>query len=402
MAVQGDLVETYRDDFSRAVDPSLFLSDARLETIPGGSASSFNITGGVGVPLTSSGRWLSPKNFPSATDETLSDLEATIKVVPGPDFSSFAIGPIVRAYDVNNYIRGRLTTSGTFGATVRVTKVEDNVSRDLSAIVSLPAALITGNPYWVRTIASGNQLTAQVWNSPPPASGGTPYAEANVAIVNTNEVQTVAISGTPTGGNFTLAVTIPGTVGATVLTTAPINWNATAAQVASAVAALPGIGVGNVVGSGGPLPGGTVSLTFQGALANTDLDLVALAANNLTGGTTPTVTTATDTHGLSAAKWGAGAFGRTGIFVSGTSITTGWTVDDFVVREPLMPYTYWGNFDEVHDGTSVLLSQAGIELDVGDSGLLTRSQAIGAFAAYDLRAGSVPWTRTNFAWKKKR
>jgi hypothetical protein len=102
----------------------------------------------------------------------------------------------------------------------------------------------------------------------------------------TAEVQTVTITGAPTGGTFTLTLVDQ--------TTAAIAYNATAADVATAVAALSNVGAGNVTGSGGPLPGTAVTLTFSAALGNV-AEMTATSA--LTGGTTPAVTVATTTEG---------------------------------------------------------------------------------------------------------
>src|SRR5215217_5547460 len=64
------------------------------------------------------------------------------------------------------------------------------------------------------------------------------------ALGGANEQQTVTITGTPTGGTFTLTY-----AGAT---TAAIAYNAAAAAVTTALEALPNIGPGNVLTSGGP------------------------------------------------------------------------------------------------------------------------------------------------------
>lgn len=96
-----------------------------------------------------------------------------------------------------------------------------------------------------------------------------------------NEQQTVAITGGPTGGTFTL------TYGGS--TTAAIAYNAAAADVANALAALASIGAGNVSATGGPLPGADVVVTFQGALGTQDVATMT-ATGALTGGTTPAVT----------------------------------------------------------------------------------------------------------------
>lgn len=93
-----------------------------------------------------------------------------------------------------------------------------------------------------------------------------------------NELQTLIISGAPTGGDFT--ITYDGQ------TTSAIAYNANAAAVQSALEALSNIGVGDVSCSGGALPGTPVVITFAGALANTDVALMT-TTDNFTGGSTP-------------------------------------------------------------------------------------------------------------------
>lgn len=105
----------------------------------------------------------------------------------------------------------------------------------------------------------------------------------------TSEVQTVTITGTPTGGTFTL--TYAGQ------TTAPIAYNANAAAVQAALEALSNIGAGNVVGAGGALPGTPVTITFAGALANQVIATMTADGSALTGGTSPAVSVAKTTPG---------------------------------------------------------------------------------------------------------
>jgi hypothetical protein len=115
----------------------------------------------------------------------------------------------------------------------------------------------------------------------------------------TNEVWTVATTGTPTGGTFRLRVG--------GRPTAPIAYNAAAAVVEAAVEALGHIG--NVITSGGgPLPTG-VTLTFTGVRGAHSLGATFLAVfdNSLTGGATPTVTVTRTTPGVDATLRGAPA-----------------------------------------------------------------------------------------------
>jgi hypothetical protein len=106
----------------------------------------------------------------------------------------------------------------------------------------------------------------------------------------TSEVQTLTVTGTPTGGTFALGF------GGQV--TAPINYNATATDVQTALRALSSIGSTGVNCTGGPLPGTAVTITFAGTLANTNVaTIVTNGAGGLTGGTTPTSAVAVTTAG---------------------------------------------------------------------------------------------------------
>lgn len=99
-----------------------------------------------------------------------------------------------------------------------------------------------------------------------------------------DEVQTVTLAGA-TGGTFTL--TYSGQ------TTAAIAFDASAAAVKSALEALSNIGVGDVnVGK----VGSVYTVSFAGALADTNVAQMTADDSSLTG-TTPTVTVATTTAG---------------------------------------------------------------------------------------------------------
>ena len=86
-------------------------------------------------------------------------------------------------------------------------------------------------------------------------------------------------------------VVVTGYGGAASTTTA-IAYNKLAADVKTALEALPNIGAGNVDVSGGALPGSVLTITFKGALANRDVPNL-MAFSSLTGGTTPAITITT-------------------------------------------------------------------------------------------------------------
>jgi hypothetical protein len=117
----------------------------------------------------------------------------------------------------------------------------------------------------------------------------TSPAIVNLTTNKTSEVQTVAITGAPTGGTFTLTFSSQ--------TTAGIAYNATASAVQAALQALSSIGAGNVTVTGGPGPGTAWVVTFTGTLAAADQPAMTGSATGLTGGSSPTVTITTTTAG---------------------------------------------------------------------------------------------------------
>lgn len=118
----------------------------------------------------------------------------------------------------------------------------------------------------------------------------TPRASDGKYVVHTgisDEVQTVTVTGSPTGGTFTL--TYSGQ------TTAPIAYNADPEEVEDALVALSNIGEGDVAVTGND--GGPFTVTFGGALADTNVAQMTASGSGLTGGSTPGVTVATAAGG---------------------------------------------------------------------------------------------------------
>lgn len=102
------------------------------------------------------------------------------------------------------------------------------------------------------------------------------------------EVQTVTITGDPTGGTFTL--TYSGQ------TTAGIAYNAAAAAVQTALIALSNLAPGDVTVTGGPGPGTPYVVTFAAYMGN--VGQMTASGAGLTGGITPAVGVATTTPGF--------------------------------------------------------------------------------------------------------
>ncbi|MFC9736038.1 hypothetical protein ACFWG5_34665 [Streptomyces hydrogenans] len=105
----------------------------------------------------------------------------------------------------------------------------------------------------------------------------------------TNEVQTLTVTGAPTGGTFT--ITFSGQ------TTAAIAYNATAAAVQAALEALSNVNPGDIVVTGNA--GGPWTLTYGGQYLGENVAAVT-TTEAFTGGTTPDITIATTTGGDTA------------------------------------------------------------------------------------------------------
>lgn len=119
----------------------------------------------------------------------------------------------------------------------------------------------------------------------------TSWQHLDALVAAVNEVQQVSISGTPTGGTFTL--TYDGQ------TTGTIAYNADAATVQAALEALSNIESGDVSATGGALPGTPVDIEFTGQLAAQDVPEMTTDGSGLTGGSSPDSAVATTTDGSS-------------------------------------------------------------------------------------------------------
>lgn len=116
------------------------------------------------------------------------------------------------------------------------------------------------------------------------------YGAAITVSCNTpdNEVQSLATSGTPTGGTLTL--TFQGQ------TTTPIAYNAAASAVQTALLALSNLDAGDVTAAGGALGTAPVTITFGGRFAGANVPTITVVPS-LTGGTNPTAAVTVTTQG---------------------------------------------------------------------------------------------------------
>src|ERR1700721_351494 len=101
------------------------------------------------------------------------------------------------------------------------------------------------------------------------------------------DIQTISVSGVPTGGSF------PPTGGPLGSNTVVIPWNATPSQVAVAINAVLSIPAGPICFCQGTvLPAGSVVVIWAGTLSQQPQGLMSVAANALTGGTAPNASVA--------------------------------------------------------------------------------------------------------------
>lgn len=107
------------------------------------------------------------------------------------------------------------------------------------------------------------------------------HAAIQVANEVANDIQTITTSGNATGGSFTV------TGGPLGTNTATIAFNASAGDVQVTLQAVSGIGYGNVVCSGGPLPSTGITITWCGTLGNQPQSLIKVGTNSLTGTASP-------------------------------------------------------------------------------------------------------------------
>lgn len=133
-----------------------------------------------------------------------------------------------------------------------------------------------------------------------PSMSGSGSTFTHLCTTGTNDVFTISVTGTPTGGSFT--VNVDGV-------TATINYNSTAAAAQTALQALSTVGSGNLTVTGGPLPGsalvGAWTNNYQGKFKNAP----TIGTNSLTGGTSPTPSIAHTTSGVVGDLGAYGTYG---------------------------------------------------------------------------------------------
>ncbi len=190
-----------------------------------------------------------------------------------------------------------LTTSRAFavGQTIEGTGIEPNTK-----IIALGAGTITlSQPANGSATGAGTALTAPT----PPGN------------VSNDEVQELAVSPKTTQNNFKLTFSTPNPSNSSQ-STANIPYNASAAQVQSALAALANVGAGNVSvalapggnpGGEAEIPGGPWLVTFTGKYADTDVNTLVRGNGSPNINFATGFTISTPVEGASAAETCAAA-----------------------------------------------------------------------------------------------
>jgi hypothetical protein len=162
--------------------------------------------------------------------------------------------------------------------------IDDDTGRENAFHLFIPKAKITSDTFRIVSASGGESPEFGTFEIELEA-----FADAEFNVGAQNEVQTLTITGTPTGGTFTLSFGSE--------TTSALDFDFTAAEIDTALEALENIGAADVACTGGPLPGTPVVITFGTNLANAKVPLITADDALLTGGTDPTVTIVRTTTG---------------------------------------------------------------------------------------------------------
>lgn len=209
------------------------------------------------------------------------------------------------------YDQMNLAAQPQFQSRVAAAAVHAAISKLTAGVNDVQTISVTGTPTGGNfTLASlpGSIISIQTATLTSAATTCTGLTSTvglfvGMSVVGTNVAAGCTITAIPSGTAVTLSANSSGT-GAQSLTfsgtpVASIPFNATAGDVQAILQNLNNIGNGNVSCSGGPLPGTPVIVTYQGALGNLPLRLMTLGTNAMTGGSSPVPSFAHTTLGIS-------------------------------------------------------------------------------------------------------
>jgi len=188
-----------------------------------------------------------------------------------------------------SFVKGGTTYSDPVGPNVYLRSTQD-VKKESYSVAAGSVATETINGITGQKVLQKGEVMAKITSGPDAGKVG-PFQAAG-----TSEQQVLTKAGTVSGGTFTLSFGGQ--------TTAPIAWNATAAQVSAALELLSTIGDDNVDVTGGPIASTPFTIVFQGALSG-DTSPITADATLLTGAGAG-VTPSTSVVGVAGAVDGRG------------------------------------------------------------------------------------------------
>ena len=215
-------------------------------------------------------------------------------------FQAAGVSDLHVPYDVpiDPKVTSQIAVSGNLSADATLTTPQtqlmgSNITYAANGTVAVGSTLISALDEYTGTLSSGT-ITFDGYkpNGDPLGSGPATDLTMDVTATTTlndvlahlndktNEHQTITITGTPTGGSFTLDFQATGSP-------ATVAYNATAAQVQTALESLSTISAGDVKCTGGQLPGTPVVVEFTGSLAAQDVVPIEIDDSGLTGGSSP-------------------------------------------------------------------------------------------------------------------
>lgn len=196
-----------------------------------------------------------------------------------------------------------LTFDGQTTAATAWNAAAATLETNLEALPNITNVTVTGtgtpaDPYVVEFVDPGTENVAEMTGDGALLTGGGGQVTTiDTGDAGTNEVQTVTLNGSVTGGTFTLSYAGD--------ETAAIAYNATAGAVETALEALGTIDGVSVAGSAG----GPWTVTFDSAtLGATDVEMIVGDGSNLIGGSgTETLTVTLSTRNAGPNCWDTAA-----------------------------------------------------------------------------------------------
>jgi len=304
--------ETYTDQLGTPKPVIICGGDRVIELISGSAATTYDLTGCYVIDASSVASYVTTCPGTTVTNGTTS----------APTVTASSTGQYLVKFQVT-------ATNGKVSITYRWLFVWDASGGKSSIILNDNTADMTG---WTASVTLYGDLSAV-----RPRAKCVVFAKDYYTL---NEIQTITLGGTPTGGTFTL--TYSGQ------TTGNITWSSTNATLLSnilaALRALSNIGDEDVTVTAGTLTAGigSILITFTGLLANTDVATMTYSSS-LTG-TAPTIAISETVKGN-----GAGSFGA----LTGCEniIIDGWIAEDGMI------------FDAIKGEVKFFVRQAGYFLD---------------------------------------